>query len=328
MKTFEHVDPLSLENAVSFLSDEPGEVSVIAGGTDLITEMKDRIASPGRIVNLKSISGLDSVRYEEGRGLTIGALATLAKIDEDATIREKYPALSQGAAAAATPQIRNQGTIGGNLCQRPRCPYYRDPALYCFKRGGGICYAEKGDNRYHSIFGGGPSYIVHPSDVAPALIALGATLKIHGPKGTREVPCEEFFTLPEDDPMRETVLEPNEILTEIHVPPPAPGTRSTYIKAAQRRSWDFALVSAACVLQMDGEVCREARIVLGGVAPKPWRVPHAEKVLAGKRIDEKAAAAAGNGALKGARPMKKNGYKIPLGRAIVKRAILQAAGLG
>ncbi|MCZ6689906.1 MAG: xanthine dehydrogenase family protein subunit M [Planctomycetota bacterium] len=325
MRAFEHVEPHSLENAISFLTDDREEAVVMAGGTDLITEMRDRIAVPDRVVNLKSISGLDTLAFEPGKGLTIGPLVTLARLDKDPTVREKYGCLAEGASAAASPQIRNQGTIGGNLCQRPRCPYYRDPELYCFKRGGGICYAEKGDNRYHSLFGGGPSHIVHPSDTAPPLVALRAILQIVGPEGKRGVAIGDFFTLPEVDPMRENILEPNEVVAEIRLDDPPAGLRSAYIKATQRGSWDFALVSAACVLDFEGGVCSNARIVLGGVAPIPWRVEKAEGALVGKRIDEKSAAEAAELAFEGAKPMSGNRYKIPLGKAIVKRTILRCA---
>ena len=327
MRAFEHVDPLSLENAISFLTEDREDGVPIAGGTDLVTEMKDRIASPGRVINLKAVSGLDNLAFDARDGLSLGPLVTLARLEEDPIIREKYPVLSEAAASAASPQIRNQGTIGGNLCQRPRCTYYRDPELYCFKRGGGICYSEKGDNRYHAIFGGGPSYIVHPSDAAPALVALGASVNVRGPKEERVVALGDFFILPEQDPERENILKPNEIITEIRCPPPAPGARSAYVKATQRGCWDFALVSAACVLDLEGGACKEARIVLGGVAPKPWRVPKAEKLLVGKELSEEVAAAAAAKALEGARPMSGNGYKVPLGEAIVKRSILRAAGL-
>ena len=323
MKAFEHISPVSLENAVSFLTDDREEAVVIAGGTDLVTEMKDRIAAPDRVVNLKSIPGLDALRFDPKEGLRVGALVTLSRLDEDAVVREKYRALAEGAAAAASPQIRHQGTIGGNVCQRPRCPYYRDPALYCYKRGGGVCYSEKGENRYHAIFGGGPSYFVHPSDTAPALVALEATAVVIGSKGRREIPFEEFFVLPEDDLSRECVLEPNEILAEIRIPSPAPDTRSAYVKASQRGCWDFALVSAACVVEMEGDYCKRARIVLGGVAPKPWRVPAAERLLVGSELDEKTARAAARKALEGAKPLSGNAYKVPLGEAIVHRSILQ-----
>ena len=325
MKAFKHVDPTSLENAISFLSEDREEALLIAGGTDLVPEMRDRIVSPGRVVNLKAIPDLDRIDHDEKEGFRLGPLVTLTRLEETPRIRETLPVLSEAAASAASPQIRNQGTLGGNLCQRPRCPYFRDPALACFRRGGTICYSLKGENRFHAIFGGGPCHIVHPSDTAPALIALQATAAILGPKGSREVPLEELFCLPEADPTRENVLGPDEILSEIRCPAPSPGSGSAYEKASQRGAWDFALVSAAVLLSLEGKICREARICLGGVAPKPWRVPKAEELLKGQEITEEVAAAAGKKALQGADPMSSNAYKVSLGESIVKRAILRAA---
>ena len=333
MKAFEHVSPKTLADATSFLTDDREDAVVMAGGTDLLTEMKDRIAQPGRVVDLKSIDGLDEIAWTDGeegdRSVSIGALVTLGALADDPKLVGPYAAISAAAAAAATPQIRNQGTIGGNLCQRPRCPYYRDPELFCHKRGGLICYAEKGDNRYHALFGGGPSYIAHPSDLAPALIALGAEVEIQSGGEVKKMPLEDFFILPSEDPTRETVLQPNEILLRISVPPLSrygSAPTSAFLKATQRGSWDFALVSAAVFLAFEatGE-CKGGRIVLGGVAPKPWSVPEAGKFLMGKSIDEKVASAAADAAFEGAKPMSGNGYKVPLGKAVVKRAILQAA---
>ena len=321
MKAFEHARPESIEAAISLLSDDREETALLAGGTDLITVMRERITEPDRLVNLKFISGLDSIEFVDGPGgavAQIGPLVTLDRLDRDPEVAARLPVLSDAAGEAASPQIRNQGTIGGNLCQKSRCPYYRDPALFCYKRGGLFCYAEDGDNRYHALFGGGPSFTVHPSDLAPALVALGATLVLEGPGGRREVSAEEFHVLPIDDPTQDNVLGPKEIITRIDVPVPPPDrSASTYLKSSLRGSWDFALVSVAVATEQQGGKTTHARIVLGGVAPKPWRVPEAEKILLGKPLDDSTAAAAAEAALEGAQPLSGNAYKIPLGRTLV-----------
>ncbi|MFN3420876.1 MAG: FAD binding domain-containing protein, partial [Armatimonadota bacterium] len=218
--------------------------------------------------------------------------------------------------------------IGGNLCQRPRCWYYRDEHTRCLKKGGPMCFAYNGENKYHAILGGGPCYIVHPSDCAPALIAFRATVSIVSPRGQRSVPLEEFFVLPARRLDHETILEPNEILTEIQVPTPPPNTRSTYLKFRERDSFDFAIVGAAVVARMRGDVCEDIRIVLSGVAPIPWRSPEAEAVLKGKKITPELAEQAAKAAVAKAQPLAQNAYKIPLTQAIVKQAVLKVAGQG
>lgn len=324
MEKFAYVNAENVEQASSLLSGEWGETMVIAGGTDLLGELKEYIETPAKVVNLKSIPGLDEIKADE-TGLTIGALATVGDIAAHPTIQEHYTVLAEAAASVASPQIRNVGTLGGNLCQRPRCWYYRNPEIICLKKGGDMCYAVEGLSKYHAIFGGGPVYIVHPSDTAPALIALGATVKIVGPDGEKTMPLEEFFILPDINPQRENVLEPNEVVAEVYVPKPPANTKSFYIKARERGSFDFALSSVAAAFQMNGSTCRAASIVLGGVAPIPWRSKEAEAALNGKRITEAVAKRAGSEAVKNAEPLNDNGYKVALTQNLVSRAVMKVS---
>lgn len=325
MKNFEYIHPSSIGSATALLAG--GKAKPIAGGVDLIDEMKDYIEAPDRVVNLKSIPGLNVIK-EGTDGLHLGPLVLLADLEDHKTLQQKYTAISQAAASVASVQIRNQGTLGGNLCQRPRCWYYRSTEHLCLKKGGSTCYAMAGENKYNAILGGGPSFIVHPSDLAPALIAHNAKVTITGPNGkTRTVPLESFFILPSVDPHRENVLGPGEIVTDVIVPPAPAGTRSVYLKFKEKESMDFALSSAAVALTLADGVCKDARVVLGGVAPIPWRAKAAEATLKGKRIDAAVAQAAGTASTQGAAPMEQNGYKIPLTQTLVKRAVLASAGV-
>ena len=325
MEKFSYVNATSLEQVTSLLSESGwGEVMLIAGGTDLLAELKEYIEAPKTLINLKTLPGMDSIEADAS-GLKIGALATVADISMHPTIQHHYTVLSQAAGSVATPQIRNVGTLGGNLCQRPRCWYYRDEATNCLKKGGDICYAVDGLSKYHAILGGDPVYIVHPSDLAPALIALGASVKIVGPEGEKSMSLEEFFTLPAANPFRENVLEPNEIVVEVSVPAPKPNTRSFYLKAREKGAPDFALSSVAGVFEMDGKTCKTASIVLGGVAPAPWRSKEAEVAVTGKMIDESVSQQAGADAVKGAEPMNDNAYKVTLTQNLVSRAAMMAA---
>jgi xanthine dehydrogenase YagS FAD-binding subunit len=224
----------------------------------------------------------------------------------------------------ATPQIRNVGTLAGNVAQRPWCWYFRN-GFPCLKNGGDLCYSVVGENRFHAIFGGGPSYIVHPSDTAPALVALDAKFRIAGPAGERMVSAADFFVLPQQDVERETILQADEVLAGVQLPAARAGRRSTYNKVLDRESWTHAVVSAAVVLDMDNGVCRSARIVLGGVAPIPWRLPKVEQMLAGQRITPDLAAKVGAAAIEGAHPLSKNAYKLPMTRALVRRTVLELA---
>lgn len=326
MEKFSYVNATSLEQVTSLLSDSGwGEVMVIAGGTDLLSELKEYVETPKTLVNLKTLPGMDSISAD-ATGLKIGALATVADIAAHPTIQHHYTVLAQAAASVATPQIRNVGTLGGNLCQRPRCWYYRDETVNCLKKGGELCFAVEGLSKYHAILGGDPVYIVHPSDIAPALIALGATLKIVGPEGEKTMAVEEFFTLPATDPFRENVLQPNEIVVEVQVPQPEPHTKSLYLKAREKGSPDFALASVAGVFEMSGSTCQTASIVLGGVAPAPWRSKEAEAALTGKMLSEPLSKQAGADAVKDAQPLNDNEYKVLLTQNLISRAAMMAVG--
>ncbi len=327
MRPFEYVKPTTVAEALKELGRQWEDARVLAGGVDLLGEMKEGIIAPQRLVNIRDIQALRYLRFSEKDGLRLGALTTLAEIEAHPVIRQRFTALAEAAHSVGTPQIRNMGTIGGNLCQRPRCWYYRDEHTLCLKKGGPMCYAYDGENKYHAILGGGPCYIVHPSDCAPALIALNASVTIVSPKGKRVVPLEEFFVLPARRMDHETILEPNELVSEVHVPTPPANMRSTYLKFKERLSHDFAIVGAAVALRLRGNVCEDVRIVLSGVAPIPWRSPEAEAVLKGKPITPELAEQAGRAAVAKARPLAQNAYKVPLTQAIVKRAVLKAAGI-
>jgi len=333
MKAFEWTNATTVNEAVKLLTVTlPGDIDEaprpIAGGQDLLTTMKDYTSRPARLVNLKSIRGLNKIALN-ARGLTIGALVTLTELEEHTGVRKSFPGLSEAAHSIATPQIRNLGTVGGNLCQRPRCWYFRLEEVNCLKKGGSECYAAKGENKYNAIIGGGPSYIVHPSDLAPMLLALGATVTVMGSAGKRVIPLDRFFTLPsEGNIRRENVLKNEEIITEIYVPASPLAGRSTYLKFKERESLDFALASAAVAVRLaPNRTVSEARIVLGGVAPIPWRVPEAEKFLVGKELKPDVLAEVGKIALAGAQPLEKNAYKVPLAQTLVRRALAKAGGV-
>jgi xanthine dehydrogenase YagS FAD-binding subunit len=247
-------------------------------------------------------------------------LTTLTEIAEHPQILELYPVLAQAAASVGSPQLRNQGTLGGNLCQRPRCWYFRGD-FACRRKGGDTCFAEAGDNQFHCILGGDKCYITHPSDTAAALVALDATVRITGPQGPRQAPLSSFFVLPSVGVERETILKPGEIITEVLLDRPPAGARSSYRKVRERASFDFALAGAAIVLSLaDGKV-RTARIVLSGVAPVPWRAGDAEKAIIGKPLDAAAIRAAAEAAVKGASPLAYNAYKVPLTRGVVEEVL-------
>ncbi|HVS82016.1 MAG TPA: xanthine dehydrogenase family protein subunit M [Pyrinomonadaceae bacterium] len=335
MKAFEWMSPNTVAEAVSALKSAPAPDDAddaarpIAGGQDLLTTMKDYITRPTRVVNLKGIRGLDRIVEDGKGGLRIGALVTLAQLEEHPVVRRNFPGLSEAAHSVATTQIRNLGTVGGNLCQRPRCWYFRLEDVVCLKKGGSECYAATGENKYHAILGGGPSYIVHPSDLAPMLVALGGSVSVVGPDGKRNVQLEKFFTLPADGNLRrENVLKNDEIITEIHVPASRFAAHSTYLKFKERDSMDFAIAAVAAAVAMGAnKTISEARLVLGGVAPIPWRVPKAEASLIGKTMSGEVLMNAAKIALAGAKPLEKNAYKIPLTQTLVRRALAKAGGV-
>lgn len=339
MKAFTNANPRDLHEAVTLLSQTHQQgraASIVGGGSDLLGMVKEHLVQPDVLVNLKAIKGLDRIE-EQGGKLKIGGLTTLDAISRDQRIRSQYTVLAEAAENIGTPQIRNAGTIAGNVSQRPWCWYFRN-GFPCLKNGGNTCFSASGENQFHAIFGGGPSYIVHPSDTAPALVALDAEFHIVGPSGERTVPAHDFFQLPRVDATRENVLGKDEILTSITLPQPRPGTRSTYHKILDREAWTHAVVSAAIVLELDkatflsgpyhsGEfaICRGAHVVLGGVAPIPWRLTKVEAMLAGQRITPELAAKAAEASIEGARPLAKNKYKIPLTKGVVRRTLLSFA---
>jgi len=335
MNAFEWTNATTVAEAVNALKSAPASADAddvarpIAGGQDLLTTMKDYITRPTRVVNLKGIRGLDKIESDGKGGLRIGALATLTQIEEEPTVRKSFPGLAEAAHSVGTPQIRNLGTVGGNLCQRPRCWYFRLEEVVCLKKGGTECYAATGENKYHAIFGGGPSYIVHPSDLAPMLLALGASVNVTGGNGKRTIPLDKFFTLPADaNVRRENVLQNDEIITEVTVPASKFAANSTYLKFKERDSMDFAMSAvAAAVVLGPNKTVSDARIVLGGVAPIPWRVPKAESALTGKTMSQELLAEVAKVALQGAEPLAKNAYKIPLTQTLVRRALAKAGGL-
>jgi xanthine dehydrogenase YagS FAD-binding subunit len=326
MNRFDVITPVDLAHASKLLA-QPYHAA-LAGGVDLMDLLKQNIVGPRSLVNLKGLKGMNAIEFDGASGLRLGALAKLGDIAAHPAIREHYAALADAAEQAATPQIRNLATAGGNLLQRPRCWYFRNPDIYCLKKGGDRCYAVNGLNRYHAILGGGPSYIVHPSNLAPALIAFGASAKLAGPAGGRSLELANFFTLPKSDATRENVLVPGEVLTEITIPAPPRDARSAYLEAREKQSFDWPLVSVAVMLSIDkAQTVRDARIVMGAVAPIPWRSQEAENALTGARLNHDVAARAAETALKPAKPLSHNAYKVPIAKALVRRAILRAGGI-
>jgi xanthine dehydrogenase YagS FAD-binding subunit len=324
MKSFENIDVKSVKEAVNLLQkfqQQKKSAAVVGGGSEYLQLMKDHVVEADYLINLKTIPGLDSIK-EEGGAFRIGALTKLADIEMHPTIQERLLILSSAAGEAASPQIRNAGTIGGNLCQRPFCWYFRSANFTCLRKGGQVCYTVTGDSRFHAILGAGPSYIVHPSDAAPALVALGAQIKIAGPAGEKTIPLEKFFVLPSVDYKRENILTPGEIVTEITVPAPKPGSKGFYHKVRERLAWDHAIVAVATIIESSGGAVRDARVVLGGVAPIPWRAGKAEEFLRGKAINEANAKRAGEIALEGAKPLKDNSYKVSIAQDLIQRALL------
>jgi xanthine dehydrogenase YagS FAD-binding subunit len=312
----------SLKEAVRELSS--GGARIHAGGTDLLGCLRDRVFEARKVVSISELNDLRGITETGAGGLRIGSLTTIADVTGSPLIRERYAGLAQGAFEVASPQLRNQGTIGGNLCQKPRCWYYRGE-FHCLRKGGTVCYAVDGENQFHCILGGDKCYIVHPSDTAPALVALEAKLRIVGPQGSRTIPVEDFHVPPSQDVQRETVLETGEIVTEILLPPPPPGLRSSYRKVRARRSWDFALAGVALALQFGGERVKKARVVLSGAAPVPWRSTEVEAVITDSTLDAATITRATEAVVRNARPLEHNGYKLPLFRGLIEEELLAVA---
>ncbi|QDV07533.1 4-hydroxybenzoyl-CoA reductase subunit beta [Planctomycetes bacterium Poly30] len=326
MQPFDLKTPKTLDEAIAELPQERSRTApqVIAGGQDILTVMKDDIAAPSALVE---IGGLDlgGIETAADGSLQMGALVTIQEIADDGRIAERFPALADAAKSIASPQIRSHATIGGNLNQKPRCPYYRHSAVSCFKKGGNVCLAEFGFNKYAAILGGGPSYFSHPSDMATALMLYGAVVTAQGPRGVREIALSNYYLLPDMALDRESVLESDEIITKITVPAPRAGLRSTYMKFKERASYDFALGAVAVSLMLDGNTIQEASVVLGGVAPTPWPSPEAAQALIGKEMGPNAWNEAGEAAMAEAVPLEHNGYKVHLMKGVLYRALEQLA---
>ena len=338
MKAFTYVTAANEKEAVAALSPstrdsqaggqaaprsgQPSSVPM-SGGMDLLGLMKDYIVSPDRVVSIKGLDQAIAAGASAGGGLRIGAAVKISDLAEHAEARKLFPALVTAAEGVGTPQIRNMGTVGGNIMQRPRCWYFRNEEFNCLKKGGSRCFAVEGENQFHAIFGDGPCHIVHPSSLAVPVIAYGGRFRVVGPNGAREIDAGEFFQMPNANLYGENVLQPNEIVT--HVILPAPGQRSASYEVRFKQSHDWPLAAASVNLVMSGSVVKSARIVMGAVAPVPWRAAAAERVLAGKAITEAIATEAANAALAGARPMSGNKYKIQIAKTAVKRAILAAS---
>lgn len=338
MNDFEWTTPIDLAQAfteanttvaaaMASQSGRPGTDAVVvkAGGIDLLDLMKEGMLTPRRLVNLRMISRLDRIETEAG-GLRIGANVTLSTLAADPNVRARYPALADSAGSSASPQIRHIATIGGNLLQRPRCWYFRSSALHCARKGGNTCFAFGGENQYHAIFDHNGCAIVHPSTSATALVAYGAQLEIaDSAGGKRTVKLEDFFVLPEVDLRRENDLKPGEIVTAVLLPSQPATARSVHLRQSETESFDWPIADVAVVIEIANGACRSASVVLGAAAPVPHRATAAEAALAGKNIDEAAARAAARAALLGARPLTKNGYKLPIFETLVRRAILTAS---
>jgi xanthine dehydrogenase YagS FAD-binding subunit len=318
VKAFAYVNPANEKDAVAALKTD-GVALPLGGGQDLLARMKDYITQPDRIVNIKN--ALDTtIAAAAGGGVKIGAAVKMVDLAANIQVRRLYPAVTDAAGLVGTPQIRHQGTVGGNLNQRPRCWYFRNEEFVCYKKGGSRCFAENGENQYHAIFGNdGPSHIVHPSSLAVPFVAYGARFRVVGPSGEREVPAAEFFTLPTlQNVLKENVLADDELLT--HVILPAPGAAKTgHYEVRYKQSRDWPLAFTTVVLGMNGNTIRSARVVLGAVAPIPWRSEDAERALIGKPLNAETAAEAGDAAVKA--------YKIQITKTAVKRAVMLAAGL-
>ncbi len=325
LPTFSYVKPSSIGDAIRELST-PG-ARVHAGGTDLLGCLRDRVLTATKLVSLNGLPELHGVNELPNGGLRIGALVTLTEVASHPVIGARYHALAVAAGAAASPQLRNQGTAGGNLCQRPRCWYYRGD-FNCARKGGDTCYAKEGENQLHAIFGGDVCVMVHPSDTAPALMALDASVRLIGPGGSRAVALDAFFVPPSKDHTRETVVEPGEIVADILLPPPSAGAVSTYRKLRSRGAWDFALAGAAVSVGLGGRKVAQARIVLSGVAPVPWRVVAAEKELVGHELSDAVIERAARRASEGASPLSANSYKVALVRGAVAEALSEVRAKG
>jgi xanthine dehydrogenase YagS FAD-binding subunit len=324
MQAFEYANPKTTKEALALLGSQWGETDVLAGGTDLLSLMKDYIHTPKRVVSLSGIKELRLIK-SSGGSMHIGAMVTLQELLDHAAFRKEFPLLVQAIHGVSSPQIRAMGTIGGDLCQRPRCWYFRKGFGLLARDSDGKELVPNGENRYHAILGNsGPAKFVSASSLGPALVALGARLTIASLSGNRTVEAAKFFVSPTDPNTREIDLKPNEILTEIVIPSPGGAKNATY-EVRQKEALDWPLATASVVLKMNGSTVQTARVVLGHVAPTPWDSPEAAQALAGKPVNESTAKAAGEAALAQATPLSQNKYKVQLAKVAVKRALLAAA---
>ena len=319
MNGFEFISTRSVEDASELLANGKS-TQIIAGGTDLLGEIKQGTTRPERLVSLQGVDDLRGVKiYDEGA--IIGSMTTLGEVADSDVIRRRYRALSEACDSVATPQIRNVGTLGGNLCQRPRCWYYRSPHFDCRKKGGDDCFALEGASKFHAVFDTDVCPSVHPSDTAVALIALDARVLLISTDGARMLPIEDFYISPSADATRENVMERGEILAEIVIPTVSPNSRSVFVKAKERQAMDFALASVAMSLDVDGDVISDSRVVLGGVSPLPFRARGAEQALTGRSVEDIEPRLVGQLAVEGARPLADNGYKVRLTSGLVSQAL-------
>jgi xanthine dehydrogenase YagS FAD-binding subunit len=322
LPSFSYIRSESLDQAISKLGDG---ARVHAGGTDLVGCLREHILPTASVVSISALDDLRGARMSADQ-MVVGALTTISEIAAHNEIRSRFTALSDAASVVASPQLRNQGTIGGNLCQKTRCWYYRNAEMECLRRGGERCSAFSGENQGHAIFGGEMCYMVHPSDTAPALVALDAAVRIAGPRGTRTIPVAELHVPASVDPQRDTYLEEGEIVTEVRIPMPPKGLKSSYRKVRSRATWDFALVGVALALAVDGKTVRHARVVLSGVAATPWRSKPAEATLTGATLNAGTIAAAAKAATKDADPLEHNAYKVPMLEGLVAEQLEKLAG--
>ena len=326
MRAFEYATPKGDKQAIGLLGQNWDDAAVFAGGTELLALMKDGIVAPKRLVNIKQIPGLEKVTFDSS-GMRIGAAVKLQDFADNASVRQHYPALATAVDEAASPQIRHMATMGGNLCQRPRCWYFRNGFGLLGQTQDGKSLVRDGDNRYHAILGNdGAALFVSPSSIAPALIAYNARVHLVGPEGARDVELAKFFVIPTQSGQREHDLKPNEVIVEVLVPPPVAGLRAAHYEIRQKAAFDWPLASAAVALEMSGTTVKTARIVMGHVAPIPWVSQEAAQAIQGKAINDQTADAAGSAAVSKAQGLGRNNYKIQLARVAVKRALLAAAG--
>ena len=329
MKGFDYYKVTTTSQAISLLTRYGDKAALLAGGSDMLAMMKDRVEGPKlhaplHVLDIRGVKELSYIR-EEKNHVKIGAATTIGDIAASPLVAGRYPLLAQAAGQVAVPQIRNVGTLGGNLCQRPRCWYFRGKAFKdCLRKGGNNCYAPTGENQYHAIFGGDNCYMVCPSDMAPALAALNARVEITTAKGNKSIPIEQFYIRPGKNVLKETILGPTEMVVAVEIPALAPGSKGTYLKLKERQAFDFALVSVAVMVAMKGDVVSDARILFGGVAPFPLRATGAEGALKGKKITDGMTAAC-EAAVKGAEPLSNNGYKVKATKGLLEQALSSLA---